>query len=96
MAVSETFFVMILTHAKWSGFTTRQIPNARESAQVMIALSRDSRTAVDAIVVAAKKAGGGADPNPVQDLGFMYSRGFEDPDGHIWEAVWMNPQAAAS
>ncbi|CAA0105660.1 Uncharacterised protein [Starkeya nomas] len=24
----------------------------------------------------------------------MYSRRFEDPEGHIWEAFWMDTQAA--
>jgi predicted lactoylglutathione lyase len=38
-------------------------------------------------------AGGKADPTPVQDFGFMYGRSFEDPDGHIWEVMWMDPGA---
>ena len=39
------------------------------------------------------KAGGKADPTPTQDYGFMYGRSFEDPDGHIWEVMWMDPTA---
>ena len=27
------------------------------------------------------------------DEGFMYSRGFQDPDGHLWDFVWMDPSA---
>jgi predicted lactoylglutathione lyase len=59
----------------------------------MIALSCDSREAVDAMNEAAAANGGTADINPVQDFGFMYNRSLADPDGHIWEAMWMDPAA---
>jgi predicted lactoylglutathione lyase len=90
MALSDAICVMLLTHAKWARFTSKTIPDARSVAQVLLCISRGSRDAVDAIVSAAGKAGGAADPTPIQDLGFMYGRSFEDPDGHIWETMWMN------
>jgi hypothetical protein len=93
MVLSDVISVMLLTHAKWAKFTKKTIPDAKTSAQVLLCISRGSREAVDAIVKAASKAGGTADPTPTQDLGFMYGRSFEDPDGHIWEPVWMNPAA---
>ena len=43
-----------------------------------------------AAVAKAEAAGGGVDPGPKQDYGFMYGRSFEDPDGHIWEVMWMD------
>jgi predicted lactoylglutathione lyase len=61
---------------------------------VLICLSADSREDVDAMVTKAKSAGGTADPTPTQDYGFMYGRSFEDPDGHIWEVMWMDVEAA--
>jgi len=93
MVLSETIMVMLLTHTKWARFTSKTIPDARTAAQVLLCISRESRQGVDAIVETAAKQGGIADPTPVQDLGFMYGRSFEDPDGHIWETVWMNPAA---
>lgn len=93
MVISETIFVMVLTHPKFAQFTPKPIADAHASSQVLIALSMDGREAVDAIVAKAVAAGGKADPGPVQDLGFMYSRSLEDPDGHIWEAFWMDMQA---
>jgi predicted lactoylglutathione lyase len=93
MVLSASIMVMLLTHAKWQRFTSKTIPDAKTTAQVLLCISRESREAVDAIVEAAVKKGGTADPTPVQDLGFMYGRSFEDPDGHIWETVWMNPAA---
>ena len=91
MVWSKAINVMLLTHDKWRQFTNRPIP-ATTSSEVMLALSCDSREAVDAMNNAAKQSGT-ADINPVQDLGFMYSRAFTDPDGHIWEPFWMDPAA---
>ena len=42
---------------------------------------------------AAASHGGAADVNPQQDLGFLFNRSLADPDGHVWEAVWMDPAA---
>jgi predicted lactoylglutathione lyase len=95
MVWSETINVMLHTHAKWRQFTSRPIPPATSS-EVMLALSCDSREAVDAMNEAAAANGGTADINPVQDLGFIYNRNLADPDGHVWEAMWMNPAAIPS
>jgi predicted lactoylglutathione lyase len=95
MVWSDTIVVMLLNHAFWKTFTTKAIPNAKESAQVLLCISMDSREAVDTIVGDATRAGGAADPTPTQDHGFMFGRSFEDPDGHIWETMWMDPKVAA-
>ncbi|MEZ4282608.1 MAG: VOC family protein [Myxococcota bacterium] len=92
MVWSDTIHVMLLTHAKWHTFTSRPIP-PRTSSEVMLAISCESRDAVDAMSSAAGASGGTMDVNPKQDLGFMYSRDFADPDGHVWEPMWMDPQA---
>lgn len=96
MVLSDTIHVMLLTYEKWKGFTDRAIPDAHISAQVMLCLSQDSRDAVDAVVDQAAQAGGQADPNATQDYGFMYGRSYADPDGHIWETMWMDPAAVAA
>ncbi|KZY29750.1 lactoylglutathione lyase [Alcanivorax sp. HI0083] len=92
MVWSEAIHVMLLTHDKWRTFTDRPIPPS-SSSEVMLALSFDSRDAVDAVDAAAAKNGGTADINPVQDLGFMYNRNLADPDGHVWEMMWMDMAA---
>ncbi|MAG81586.1 MULTISPECIES: VOC family protein [Limnobacter] len=95
MVWSEAINVMLLTHAKWRTFTNRPIPPATSS-EVMLALSCDSREAVDAMNEAAAANGGTADINPAQELGFMYNRNLADPDGHVWEAMWMDLAAMPS
>lgn len=92
MVWSERINVMLLTHAKWRGFTSRPIPPATSS-EVMLAISCESREAVDRMNEAATAHGGQADINPPQDLGFMYNRNLADPDGHVWEAMWMDMSA---
>jgi predicted lactoylglutathione lyase len=91
---SDTIHAMLLTHDKFRQFTPKSIADSRNSTEVLICISADSRAAVDAMVGGADKAGGRSDPAPVQDHGFMYSRSLEDPDGHIWEIMWMDPAAA--
>jgi predicted lactoylglutathione lyase len=61
---------------------------------VLLCLSADSRETVDAAVQRAVNAGGTADPSAKQDYGVMYGRSVADPDGHIWEIMWMDSAAA--
>lgn len=92
MVWSDAIHVMLLTHTKWKTFTSRPIPPSTAS-EVLLAISLDSKADVDAMNKAAAANGGTADINPKQDLGFMYSRPLADPDGHVWEAFWMDPAA---
>ncbi|WP_026319253.1 VOC family protein [Amorphus coralli] len=93
MVLSDTIAIMLLTHAFWSTFTDRRRVDPSRDAQVLLCIGRPDRKAVDAITQAAQSAGGTADPCPVQDHGFMYGRSFADPDGHIWEPMWMSAEA---
>ena len=90
MVLSDTIFVMLLTHAKWAMFTNKPIVDAHRESEVMLALSPADRKAVDTITDAAGANGGKADVNPKQDHGFMYGRSFEDVDGHVWECVFVD------
>mgnify|MGYP001031296455 CR=1 FL=1 len=93
MVISDTIFAMLLTHAKFAGFSPKPIADTDKTTEMLIALSRDDREAVDAIVEAALAAGGSTFSEP-QEHGFMYGRAFRDLDGHVWEAFWMDPAAA--
>jgi predicted lactoylglutathione lyase len=93
MVVAEDIFVMLLVEPFFQGFTKKRIADAKSATEVLVCLSCESRAEVDALVQKALAAGGTA-PNAPQDHGFMYGHGFEDPDGHLWELVWMDPNAA--
>jgi hypothetical protein len=94
MKLSDSIFVMILTHDKFSQFTPRPIADAKAGSEVLLCLSADSRESVDSTIEHAVTAGGTADPAPKQDYGVMYGRSVADPDGHIWEIMWMDAAAA--
>src|ERR671917_1778491 len=96
MVFSDAIHVMLLTHDKFRQFTPNAIADAKRTSEVLICISADGRGYVDAMVAKAGAAGGVADPGPKQDYGFMYGRSFEDPDGHIWEVMWMDLAAATT
>lgn len=93
LVISDTIHAMLLTEPFFQTFTKKPISDARKSTEVLICLSCESKAEVDQLVARAV-AGGGTTPNPVQDHGFMYSHGFEDLDGHVWELMYMDPNAA--
>jgi uncharacterized protein len=92
MIVSDTIFVMLLTHEKFQTFTPKPICDATKSTEVLVCLSVESRAAVDESIRKAVVAGGSTYNEP-QDHGFMYAHGFQDLDGHIWEVIYMDPSA---
>ena len=88
MIVSETIFVMLLTHEKFKSFTPNPICDAKTSTEVLLAMPCEGREAVD-LMVRDAVAAGGTTYNQPQDHGFMYAHGFQDLDGHIWELFYM-------
>ena len=93
MVISDSIYVMLLNEAFFQTFTKKPVADAKQATEVLLCLSCESRAEVDAIVAKAIAAGGAA-PNPVQDHGFMYGHGFEDIDGHQWEVMYMDLDAA--
>jgi predicted lactoylglutathione lyase len=85
--------MLLLTHEHYSQFTTRPIGDPKRDSQMLVALTADGKDEVNAVIEKGVAAGGRADPNPAQDLGFMFNRHIEDPDGNVWEFLWMNPSA---
>lgn len=92
MAVADDINVMLLTHAKFAQFTPQPVADAHAATEVLIAIGVDSRAEVDRIVQRAVAAGGATFRDPA-DHGFMYEHAFRDPDGHIWELMWMDTAA---
>lgn len=91
MTWSESLTFMLHTEKTFSEFTPKSVADARKTTEVTIGLPCGSRTDVDTIIAAAAKAGGKADVRKPTDMGWMYNRAFEDADGHIFEAIWLDP-----
>ncbi|KAB2941098.1 MAG: VOC family protein [Hyphomicrobium sp.] len=95
MVWSDSITFHLLTRDYFATFAPKPVADAREACGALFALTRDSREAVDAITEAAAAAGGKADPRERMDMGWMYNRAFEDTDGNVYEAVWMDMAAAS-
>ncbi|MBY3581245.1 VOC family protein [Rhizobium bangladeshense] len=96
MVWSDAIVFHLVTRDYFATFTSKPIAEARKASEMLIALTMDGRKDVDAIVEAAAGAGGIADPRPATDMAWLYNRAFEDPDGHIFEAVWVDMAAASA
>jgi uncharacterized protein len=91
MIVSEHAFVMLLVENRFKDFTKKELTDATTHTEVIMALSAESREGVDELADKALEAGGSRANEPLEMGDFMYSRSFQDPDGHLWEVVWMDP-----
>lgn len=92
MIIGENIFAMLLAEPFFKTFTTKEICDAGKAAEAILAISEQSRDKVDEIVNKAIEAGG-KEPGEKQDLGWMYSRSFQDVDGHLWEVLYMDEAA---
>jgi len=92
MVWSDTITFQLLTREYFQTFAPRPVADAHSHCGVLLALTRDTREAVDGIAEAAASGGGKPDVRERMDMGWMYNRTFQDPDGHVFEAIWMDPK----
>lgn len=93
IVISDDIHAMLLTHPKFKEFTRKPIADATKATEVLTCLSVPSKQEVDRLADAALAAGGTPSTEPM-DFGCMFGRSFQDPDGHIWEIIWMDVDAA--
>lgn len=92
MIVSDQAYVMLLEQSRFAEFTTTPVADASATTESILCVSAESREGVDTFADQALAAGGSRAGEPM-DHGFMYGRSFRDPDGHLWEVMWMSPEA---
>ncbi|AYA37645.1 glyoxalase/bleomycin resistance/extradiol dioxygenase family protein [Hymenobacter oligotrophus] len=90
MVISDDIYVMLLVEPFFRTFTPKSVADATQTTEVILSLSADSREEVDHLVDKAMAAGATASW-PLPDSDFMYTRNFQDPDGHLWEVMYLNP-----
>jgi predicted lactoylglutathione lyase len=95
MVIEENIVVMLLTREKFASFVAGEVGDPARATSVLNALSAGSRDEVDGLFARALAAGG-KPWLPAQDHGFMYGTSFTDPDGNVWETMWMDPAAIQS
>ncbi len=91
VVMGENIYTMLLHTEKFKGFTKKEIPDTSKDSEVIVTFGLESKEEVDQILEKAILAGG--KDSRKEDYGWMYGRAFEDLDGHIWEAFWMDPNA---
>lgn len=91
MVYDDNLSVMLLSHEFTRNFLPvhKTVADSQKICEVLNALQFESRAAVDEFFNKAITAGGKTTID-AYDHGFMYGRDFEDLDGHIWEAFWMD------
>ena len=94
VVIEENIVVMLHTRERFADFVSGTVGDPARATSVMHALSVASREEADDLLARAL-ASGGKPWQPAQDHGFMYGTSFTDPDGNVWEAVWMDPAAIA-
>lgn len=93
MVIEEgSIHAMLLVEDFFKTFTDKSLTDTSKSTEVLLCLSCESRAEVDEMVAKAVAAGATV-PRPPQDYGFMYGHGFQDIDGHLWELMYMDPNA---
>lgn len=95
MIVSDEAYVMLLVEDRFADFTNKHLSDPKVQTEAIVAVSAESREEVDDLAEKALAAGGSPANDPY-DLGFMYGRSFNDPDGHLWEVIWMDASAVES
>ena len=93
MVISEQAWVMLLARERFAEFVTKPVADAGAATALTVAVGAADREAVGTFADAALAAGASPAKDP-QEYGFMYQRSFHDLDGHLWEAMWMDPVAA--
>lgn len=92
VVISDTIVAMLLSKQRYADFTKKEIADPSRTSEVLLCLSAESREKVDELCDKALAAGGSG-TRDAQDHGYMYGRSFDDPDGHTWEVMWMDPAA---
>ena len=90
LILTDDISVMLLVEPFFKTFINKEICDTRKSVESILALSADSRIQVDQILKKCIDAGG-IEINKAQDMGWAYERSFADPDGHLWEVIYMDP-----
>jgi predicted lactoylglutathione lyase len=90
MLVGDNIYVMLLEHERFTGFIDKPMADPSTN-EAILAFGLNSADEVRALSSKAHELGARKINEP-EDLGFMFSWGFEDLDGHLWDLFWMNPE----
>jgi len=88
-------YLMLLSHDSFAQFTRKPIVDSASATGAIFSISVEDRDTVDRVADTALTSGGGFSADS-HDLGFMYTRSFQDPDGHLWEITHLDLPVSGS
>jgi uncharacterized protein len=94
LIISENIYAMLLVEPFFKSFTHKEIADTSKTSEVILTLSADSREEVDDLLKKVIDSGGSETEKPEgqENPEWMYGRGFQDPDGHLWEIFYMDAE----
>ncbi|MFG2299650.1 VOC family protein [Actinacidiphila glaucinigra] len=92
LVIGEGIFAMLLVEPFFRQFTKKEVADATKTTEAIVCLGVESRERVDELADTALATGGHPSNEPMEQ-GPMYGRSFQDPDGHLWEVVYMDAAA---
>jgi predicted lactoylglutathione lyase len=90
MIVNDNTFVMLVEKQKFQTFVSKPIADEGVT-EAIFGFACESADEVRRLAEKAFELGARKVTEP-EDIGFMFSWGFEDLDGHLWDLFWMNPE----
>jgi len=82
--------LMLFPEKAFRGFAGNGVADTRQGTEVLFSIGANSREEVDELALRAERAGGTVFSKPGENGGWMYGCGFADPDGHRWNALYMD------
>jgi predicted lactoylglutathione lyase len=86
----KSVVLMLFAESTFVGFTNNPLADCSSGSEVLFSVGMESRSQVDELAKRAKSAGGKVFREPGESNGFMYGCGLIDPDGHRWNALYMD------
>ena len=82
--------VMLIKEDTFKGASQNGLPDTATATEVLFSFSAESRAEVDEVAKKVIAAGGNLFAPPAEIQGWMYGCAFSDPDGHRWNALYMD------
>jgi predicted lactoylglutathione lyase len=89
VVVDDTIVVKLLTREAFADVAPGEVGDPSRTTTVVHTLTVPDRQDVDDLVAMALAAGG-RPTGAARDEGATYTGSFADPDGHVWQILWMD------
>jgi predicted lactoylglutathione lyase len=95
ISVSEkNTIVMLFQEDVFKSFAQNGLADTSKTTEVLFSFGAESREEVDEVAKKVTAAGGDLFAPPAEIQGWMYGCAFSDPDGHRWNALFMDNSKA--